>query len=121
MQSDYALLRTGLAAFLASATQRILSELPPDMSGSLRAQHLGIFLAVVSLTELDEVATAATISSFVKLAKTHVGTALKVLVEIGVLDRKKVPPMQGRGFMYVYTPSADLSKLREIRERDIAG
>jgi hypothetical protein len=119
MQQEYALSRRRRSGTLAAAAKRILAELPTTMSGSLRAQHLGIYYAILALTEIGEPATANAIADFVKLATSHVNAAAKRLLELGVLERDRIPASHGRSFRYIYRPTADYSTMRQsIAEQD---
>lgn len=113
MESDYALLKRGLGAVLVSASRTIAVELPKAMSGSRRAQHLGIYFAVVTLAELDEDATSQAISNHVGLAVSHVNSILKRLVEIHVLDRESLKTDNRRSYKFRYRPKAEFTSIRQ--------
>lgn len=112
MSTDYALLRSGLAATLVAATQQIIRALPAEMSGNLKAQHLGVYLTIVAMTERHEDATTRSISGFINLARPHVNSIVNRLCGAQVIARKQVLSPHGSGRQFVYYPIADFQAVR---------
>jgi len=115
MKSDFALLKSGLSATLVAATRQIIAALPQASTGSLRAQHLGIYLAIIALSEAGEDATTRHISSLLGHQRSHVNRIASNLVEAKVVGRDRVLAAHGRGHQYVYFPVADFDAIRAMQ------
>ena len=113
MNSNYGVLRKGLGAMTVLAVSRIVHELPSAMSGSKRTQHLGIYQAVIVLSEVTDQVNSKAVANFCGMAVSHVNAILKRLYELGVLDR--VALKVGRTMKYLYHPAADLEAIRSMK------
>ncbi|SEF13346.1 hypothetical protein SAMN05444161_8916 [Rhizobiales bacterium GAS191] len=92
----------------AAVANRIIHGLPIQMTGNMKTQHLGIYLAILVLNELNHEATTTAISTYTGMATTHTAKIANNLVTLGVVQRTKAHATHGKGHQNLYTPEVDL-------------
>jgi hypothetical protein len=69
MQDDMRVLRL----LLPTAVARMMKMLPKDMSGSMKAQHIGVYCVILSMHLNDVLVTRRSICDVLRMADTHIG------------------------------------------------
>jgi hypothetical protein len=92
----------------AAIANRIIHGLPIDMTGNMKAQHLGIYLAILVLNELNQEATTTALSTYTGMATTHTAKIANNLAKLGVVQRTRAHATHGRGHQNLYAPDVDL-------------
>lgn len=116
-------LLSGEHPILAAAVDRILSALPPDLSGAGRVQYLGVLLAIILIDAAGRRATVNAVEELTSMHATHVTKLANQLIAFGVLEREKTVASHGMGRQFVYHPVMNLSEIvveasHTYRERD---
>ena len=96
---------------LIAAVERVASGLPPDKSGAIRTQHLGILLSIIVISGAGERATIQAIGHLTGMHISHVSKIAGKLFELGVVEREKTVASHGRGYQYCFHPIMNLSQL----------
>lgn len=95
---------------VALAIQAIMRALP-TATGHMRAQHLGIYAAILALHGTGQPPSTSDIAKMLGMAATHVTRITRVLVEAGLVTREIVNASHGRGHLNVYHPVYKLSEI----------
>ena len=80
--------------------ERILAEVFPDETGAARLQQVGLFTLIYMLQGNDEPVTASRLAAMTGQSHAQVSAQLNKLVEIKLVERKKILNKQGRGYAY---------------------
>lgn len=93
------------------ASRRIRSGLPSGMSGPVKTQHLGVYLAILLLTKNGETADTTRIAEFCNMSTAHTSVMCNRLTALGVLTRTVGRAPHGKGRLYQYVPVEDIAQL----------
>jgi hypothetical protein len=110
MQEDMRVLRL----LLPSAVARIMKMLPQDMSGSMKAQHIGVYCVILSMHLSDVVVTRRSICDILGMADTHIGPKVKKLLELNVITSRKSPSPYGNKPRSIFEPVMNPGKITEM-------
>jgi len=110
MQDPFVILKA-LRPMLSLVTDTIVSGLPPTTTGHGKAQHLGVYFAILALHEIDIPPTVRNICNVVDMAPTHLVKIANRLYSIGVINRSSIHGSHGKGHQFLYTPVVDLPRL----------
>jgi hypothetical protein len=100
MQEDVRVLRL----LLPGAVARITKMLPKEMSGSMKAQYIGVYCVILSMYLNDILVTRRSICDALGMADTHVGPKVKKLLELNVITSRKSPSPYGNKPRSIYEP-----------------
>lgn len=80
--------------------ERILKKVLPKESGAARLQQVGLFTLIYMLQGDDEPVTAARLAALTGQSQGNITTQLKKLLDVRVIERKKILNKQGRGYAW---------------------
>jgi transcription initiation factor IIE alpha subunit len=110
MQEDMRVLRL----LLPSAVARIMKMLPQDMSGSMKAQHIGVYCVILSMHLNEVLVTRRSICDILGMADTHVGPKVKKLLELNVITSRKSRSPYGNRPRSIFEPVMNPGKITEV-------
>ena len=110
MQEDMRVLRL----LLPSAVARIMKMLPQDMSGSMKAQHIGVYCVILSMHLNEVLVTRRSICDILGMADTHVGPKVKKLLELNVITSRKSASPYGNKPRSIFEPVMNPGKITEV-------
>jgi hypothetical protein len=113
MQEDIRVLRL----LLPGAVARIMKLLPREMSGSMKAQHVGVYAVILSMHLNDVLVTRRSICDALGMADTHVGPKVKKLLELNVITSRRAPSPYGNRPRSIYEPVMNLGKFTDELRR----
>jgi len=100
-----------LRLLLPGAVARIMTMLPQDMSGSMKAQHIGVYCVILSMHLNDVLVTRRSICDILGMADTHVGPKVKKLLELNVITSRKSPSPYGNRPRSIFEPVMNPGKM----------
>ena len=80
--------------------ERILENAFPRESGAARLQQVGLFTLIYLLQGDDKAVTARRLAEMTGQAETNVGTQLKKLMDLDLVERTAILNKHGRGRAY---------------------
>lgn len=103
--------------------ERILAEVFPDETGAARLQQVGLFTLIYMLQGGEEPVTASRLVAMTGQTPSQVGAQLNKLMEIKLVERKKILNRQGRGYAYALSVkhTAKSKRLIEMIRKATAG
>jgi len=111
--------KRGLAS-LRMLLERILQNAFPHESGAARLQQVGLFTLIYLLQDDGEAVTARRLAQMTGQAETNVGTQLKKLIDLGLLERTAILNKEGRGRAYHLTVKQNAKTRRLTKAIDKA-
>jgi hypothetical protein len=112
MQDDIRPLRL----LLPYAVSRIVEGLPPEMSGSMKAQHIGVYCILLSMHLNNVLVTRRAICDAIGMADTHVGPKLRVLLELNLITTRKSPSPYGNKHRAIFEPVLSTAQMRALED-----
>jgi hypothetical protein len=109
MQEDVRVLRL----LLPGAVARIMKMLPKEMSGSMKAQYIGVYCVILSMYLNDILVTRRSICDTLGMADTHVGPKVKKLLELNVIMSRKSPSPYGNKPRSIFEPVVNINQMAE--------
>jgi predicted transcriptional regulator len=82
--------------------ERIVNRIFPDETGASRLQQVGLF-TLIYLMQRDPPVTATRIAQITQQSESQIHRQLKKLLELKIIDRKKIVNRQGRGRAFELT------------------
>jgi predicted transcriptional regulator len=83
--------------------ERILAKVFPKETGAARLQQVGLFTLIYMLQNDEQPVTASRLTEMTGQTGGQVGLQLKKLVDVGLVERKKILNKQGRGYAFHLT------------------
>jgi DNA-binding transcriptional regulator GbsR (MarR family) len=80
--------------------ERILEKVFPKETGAARLQQVGLFTLIYMLQGDDEPVTARRLAAMTGQSEPQVSVQLRKLVDIELIERKKIKNKQGRGHAF---------------------
>ncbi len=103
-----------LRLLLPSAVARIMKMLPQDMSGSMKAQYIGVYGVILAMHLNGVLVTRRSICDTLGMADTHVGPKVKKLLELSLITERKAPSPYGNKPRSIYEPVLNPGQFTEI-------
>src|SRR5215469_3255793 len=94
----------GLDPMLLLSGYRLMHGLPPEMTGTMKAQHLGVLFAIILLDKSGTEPTTKNISNFLTMVGSNVSRIANRLAALGVVSRQQMRASHGKGHQYCYRP-----------------
>jgi DNA-binding transcriptional ArsR family regulator len=94
--------------------ERIVNRIFPDETGASRLQQVGLF-TLIYLMQRDPPVTATRIAQITQQSESQIHRQLKKLLELKIIDRKKIVNRQGRGRAFELTIRDTKESKRLIR------
>jgi hypothetical protein len=107
MQEDVRVLRL----LLPGAVARIMKMLPKEMSGSMKAQYIGVYCVILSMYLNDVLVTRRSICDMLGMADSHVGPKVKKLLELNVITSRKSPSPYGDRPRSIFEPVMNVTDM----------